>query len=55
MRLEIAPPYAIGSKWGPDSSCKKRLEELHNDAEREVLLKLLAEEEAKELPSKKEE
>jgi hypothetical protein len=32
---------------------KKRLEEQHTDAEREVLLKLLAEEKAKELPQKK--
>ena len=31
---------------------KKRLAEPHSDTEREVLLKLLAEEEAKELPSK---
>ncbi len=29
---------------------KKRLAEAHTDAEREVLLKLLADEEAKELP-----
>jgi hypothetical protein len=31
---------------------KKRLAESHRDAEREVLLKLLAEEKAKELPPK---
>ena len=31
---------------------KKRLAEPHSDAEREVLLKLLAEEKAKELPPK---
>jgi hypothetical protein len=31
---------------------KKRLAESHGDAEREVLLKLLAEEEAKEPPPK---
>ncbi|WP_315741866.1 MULTISPECIES: hypothetical protein [unclassified Bradyrhizobium] len=31
---------------------KKRLAEPHNEAEREVLLKLLADEEAKELPPK---
>lgn len=29
---------------------KKRLEELHTEAEHEILLKLLAEEKAKELP-----
>ncbi len=32
---------------------KKRLAEPHNDAEREVLLKLLADEEAKEPPPQK--
>lgn len=32
---------------------KKRLEEPHTHAEREVLLKLLAEEKAKELPPRK--
>jgi hypothetical protein len=31
---------------------KKRLTEAHSDAEREVLLKLLADEEAKEFPRK---
>ena len=31
---------------------KKRLAEAHSDAEREVLLKLLADEEAKEFPQK---
>ena len=34
---------------------KKSLEEPHTDAEREIILKLLAEEEAKEPPPKREE
>jgi hypothetical protein len=32
--------------------CSRRLAEPHSEAEREVLLKLLADEEAKELPPK---
>ena len=32
---------------------KKRLAEPHTDAEREILMKLLADEEAKELPPQK--
>ena len=34
---------------------RKRLEEPHTEAEREVLLKLLADEEKKEVPPRKEE